>query len=284
MKRKNPERTIHETRAVALSVHADNLSLRATAVTVPLFRVRSNEHPESFATGVLLAVEGVKFLLTAGHIFDGLTDERLATGLRGSMLILNGTPMRFRTPGSRDSGNDHFDLGVVELTSREWDAIPTSDFLSIDELAARVPRIPTGSFAVIGYPVTKQPPVLGVQITSQAFRIAAKASPEEAYEALGYDAGVNLLLGFDKRKVWNQGRLETAPDQFGMSGGGVWSFGGKLADATKPPLLTGIATTWRHKTRDKVLVSTRMDQIPFVIYNKYEKLRQHMIMKLQEQK
>ncbi len=32
-------------------------------------------------------------------------------GLRGSILILTGTPMRFRTPGSRESGSDHFDLG-----------------------------------------------------------------------------------------------------------------------------------------------------------------------------
>lgn len=273
MKRTNPERSIHKARAVALSALADELSSRATAVTVPLYRVRRNEHPESFATGVLLAVEGVKFLLTAGHVFDGSAGELIAAGLRGSISILAGTPMRFRTPGSRESGNDHFDFGLFELAGNEWDAIPSTDFLSIDELAGQIPLVPTGSFAVIGYPVTKQPAVVGTQIVAQAFRLAAKASPSEAYETLGYDARVNLLLGFDKRKVWSKGRLETAPDPIGISGGGVWSFGGKLAVATTSPLLAGIATEWRNKTQNKVLVSTRMDQILVVIGDKYDKLR-----------
>jgi hypothetical protein len=275
---------IHTASAVALSALADRLSSRATAVTVPLYRVRRNEHPESFATGVLFAVAGVKFLLTAGHIFDGLAGEIIATGLRGSILILSGTPRRFRTPGSRESGNDRFDLGLFELSGKEWDAIPSTDFLSIDELASGVAPVPTGSFAVIGYPVTKQPPVLDTQVVARAFRLAAKASPVEAYEALGYDARVNLLLGFDKRKVWGESRLETAPDPTGMSGGGVWSFGGKLSVATTAPLLAGIATEWRKRTQHKVLVSTRIDQILTAIGDKYENLRLQIGMKLKEAK
>jgi hypothetical protein len=282
MKTSNAGRSIHKARAVALSARADELSARATAVTVPLYRVRRNKPPEAFATGVLLTMEGVKFLLTAGHVFNASAGERFAAGLGGSVLILAGRPMRFRTPGSRESGKDHFDLGILELASNEWDAIPSADFLSIDELAGRVPHPLTGSFAIIGYPVTKQPPVLGTRVTAQAFRLAAKGSPKEAYETLGYDAGVNLLLGFDKRKVWGGDRLETAPDPIGMSGGGVWSFGGKLAAATTSPLLTGIATEWRNQTQHKVLVSTRIDQILRVIGDKYKKLRHRIVMKLRE--
>lgn len=69
-----------------------------------------------------------------------------------------------------------------------------------------------------------------------------------------------------------------------MSGGGVWSFGGKLADAIAPPLLAGISTEWRRKTKEKGLVSTRMDQILLAIGHKYEKLQRPVGLKIIEAK
>ena len=282
MKRKDPQRAVHQARSIELAALAENLSARAKAVTVPLYRYKEPEPPESFASGVLLAIESTKFLLTAGHCFDDAVGRDVAAGLPGSLVRIQGKPARFRTPGSPTSTKDHFDVGLVELISSEWDAVPFTSFLGLDEVTVEIPSVPTGSFAVVGYPATKQPAVKGNSVRSYVLPLAAKASPKEVYEALGYEASVNLILGFDKRWVWSKGRLEDAPDPIGMSGGGVWSFGGKIADATTPPLLAGISTEWRRKTKEKGLVSTRMDQILRAIGHKYEKLQQPVGLKIIE--
>lgn len=284
MKRKHPQRAVHQARSIELAALAETLSVRAKAVTVPLLRYKEPEHPECFTSGVLLAVGNVRFLLTAGHCFDDAVGRSVAAGFSGSLVNVQGKSARFRTPGSPTSAKDHFDVGLVELISREWDAIPATGFLGLDEVTVDIPRMPTGSFAVTGYPATKQPNVTGTSIRSYVFPLAAKASAKEVYEALGYDADVNLILGFDKRWVWSKGRLEDAPDPFGMSGRGAWSFGGKLADATTPPLLAGISTEWRRKTKEKALVSTRMDQILLAIGRKYEKLQRPIGLKILEAK
>lgn len=178
MKRKDPQRAVHQARSIELAVLAETLSARAKAVTVPIYRYKEPEHPECFASGVLLAIENVKFLLTAGHCFDDAVGWNVAAGLHGSLVSIQGKPARFRTPGSPMSSKDHFDVGLVELISREWDAIPSTSLLGLDELTVEIPRVPTGSFAVIGYPATKQPAVTGNLIRSYVLPLAAKASPK----------------------------------------------------------------------------------------------------------
>lgn len=267
MKKAKPDPQ-HREAAETLAAVADRLSARATSVTVPLYRVRRNEHPEAFASGILIAIEDARFLLSAGHIFDQpVKGEMLGVGLCGRIIIVQGVPRRLRSP--RKSGRDHFDIATFALSGPDWRAMAIDHFLSIDEVTIDCAGVSKGAYAAIGYPVTKQPAVRTTNVVANAYRLAATGSSIDVYESLGYDQTINLLLGFDKRKIWGDGRLQTAPDPIGMSGGGVWSFGGHLGSAITPPLLIGIAIEWCDKTRHKVIVSTRMEQILLAIGHKH---------------
>jgi hypothetical protein len=189
--------------SAALAERADTLSSRALEVTVPVYQLNRIHRPESIATCVLLAIGQAKFLVTAGHVLDAMLKRDSAVGFRGSLLPVVGVPTRLRTPGSTAPKQDRFDVGFVRLAGLSWDSTTLSEFLSLDEVALRLPLAPHDSFAIIGYPVTKQPRAhTNSRLESWAFRLAAKGRPRPSYDALGYDPRVNLLLGFDKRQVW----------------------------------------------------------------------------------
>jgi hypothetical protein len=68
----------------------------------------------------------------------------------------------------------------------------------------------------------------------------------------------------------------------GRSGGGVWSFGASIISATTAPALVGIAIEWREKTRHKVIVSTRIEQILLAIGHKHADVQRAIGTKLIE--
>ena len=100
----------------------------------------------------------------------------------------------------------------------------------------------------------------------------ASGRPPASYKGLGYDQSVSVLLGFNKRRVWTELGCKSAPDLYGMSGGGVWYFGGRLSDALSHPLLAGIGIEWLKNVKYKAIVATRIDRILEAIVEKYPEL------------
>lgn len=226
---------------------------------MPVYKRENTCQPALIGTGLLLAISQTRFLLTVGHVLDEMLKCSSAVPFYNHLLPVVGEPTRTRTPGTITPAKDCFDVGFIRLGG-PWDSSELSAFLGLAEVTISLALFPREAFSIIGYPATKQRhscPDTNL-LRSCAYPLATIGRPASSYETLGYEPKINLLLGFDKQKVWGEGGLQTAPDPYGMSGGGVWYFGKRLAEASTPPRLGGIGIGWLRK--DKVLVATRMDQ------------------------
>src|SRR5438105_6342184 len=97
---------------------AEALGHRQMAVTVPIFQADENNKPEVVGSAVLLAVAGVRLLLTAGHVLDLLKLGPLAAGTSPELLSVAGQPSRLRSPGSKVPKADRIDLGIMRLAGK----------------------------------------------------------------------------------------------------------------------------------------------------------------------
>ena len=257
-----------------LAALANDLSTKASAVTVPIYvRDRIVNAPKLIASGLLLEIGESRFLITAGHALDDMREGESAVPVNGGLSIVTGAKSRFCSQNSTKLEDDKFDVGVVRLSGSAWESVASSGFLTLGDTALRLPLAPCKDFAFIGYPATKQRRVAkNAILQSFQYRLVASGRPPASYEGLGYDQSVSVLLGFNKRRVWSELGCQSAPDLYGMSGGGVWCFGGRLGHASSQPLLAGIGIEWLRKEKDKVIVATRIDRILEAIVEKYPEL------------
>jgi hypothetical protein len=175
--------------------------------------------------------------------------------------MVAGTIWTLRAPNAKSAVDDHIDLGIVQLRGGPWDTLPLSGFCSWEELDLDPPFMARHSFGVVGFPVSKnRQPVRGNRIKAHALPVGGLECDASTYVAAGRDPVTNLMIGFDQKAVWGAQGVRTAPALNGVSGGGMWRFGRKLREATRPPLLSAIGTEW-HQREHKYILGTRIDVV-----------------------
>jgi hypothetical protein len=114
-------------------------------------------------------------------------------------------------------------------------------------------------FLVAGYPCTQQKLRLEHNaIDALMYPFVAVSRMEGDYHTAGLDATLSLLLGFEKRQMWQVGSdMRSAPDQYGMSGGGAWWLEGYTAHSLCQPKLAAVCIEW-HKGRERRLLATHI--------------------------
>ena len=240
-----------------LTERVERLSSRVSIVTVPVYcsRPHSQEHVGS---AVLLAVGDERFAITAAHVTDLRADGLLYIGGRTTPVQLIGHLADTTAPnGSREF--DRVDIAVVCLAQETREHLVEDEFLTLDEIDARVEPRHDDYFLVAGYPCSKQRLPRGADtIDAYLYPFVAVSKDEGAYESAGYDSRNTLLLGFHQKEMWRRdlGQV-TAPKLYGMSGGGIWHLPGYDKKQASPPKLSGIAIEWHSDARRQVL-GTRM--------------------------
>jgi hypothetical protein len=116
-----------------------------------------------------------------------------------------------------------------------------------------------GSYFGIGYPCSKQGEIdKNLEVLPKAVIYGGQTVRPDVYLQNGFDRNRHLLLEFDKKNVHGRIGPVTAPDMYGVSGGGVWRFdtlNGGIRD-----VLVAIFTEW-HRGSKKFLAATRIDQV-----------------------
>jgi len=256
-------------RVGVLTDYADRLSGRLLAVTTPVYIPDSREKPSFLASAVFLEIGSARFAISAAHVFDHRQGSNLYVHGRDDLVLLHGDFTRLFRPGVAPKDDD-IDISIVRLSPDIADEIAPDAFLTWKELDHSVPRVTRDIFFTLGYPITKQKNSLQDDaIHAAAFRMAGLECPETAYQSFSLDPRASLMVGFDKKQMWDANGKVTAPNLNGMSGGGVWRVGRKLLAVERDPLLSAIVIQCRQKTTPKHVLATRIQPILGVIASKY---------------
>jgi hypothetical protein len=259
--------------AAELAAKADSLAKRMLEVTVPIYQPTATE-PNLVGSGVLVTLADDRFLITAAHVFDWREHGPLAIGLSPELVPMAGTLWRFPDADSQDKSFDHIDLGIVRLDGGPWGTLPLDRFCSWTELDIDAPLVERHTFGLMGFPLaTNRRPVDGDRIKSFAFTAGGLECDLATYQAADRNPLTNLMLGYDHKTMSGAKGRVTAPALRGASGGGIWRFGRKLRDTTRPPLLSAIFTEW-HKGKHKYLFGTRIQVVVGLLSAQFPHVRE----------
>lgn len=190
---------------------------------VPIFIDIEGERLSLLGSGVLIEFRGEVFILTAGHVIDGVDSGYLMVPNSDNKIeSIDGVYSYIKPTTGRDSDNLDFgyfklDKPFSEKMKRLFYAVPEGEFgikgsYGDEELM---------SFG--GYPHRKHNVAGGIASTPDYVYGAYHAKTSE-YETLFCDPSVNIVAKFNRKKTINPyaGNIQIAPLPHGISGGGVF--------------------------------------------------------------
>jgi hypothetical protein len=243
-------------------------------VTAPIFSLDRRQRPDVEGSGLMLAIADVYFLITASHVAALREEHSLRIGIAGEVVDLRGDMLQLRQAGVvAGSDDDLVDVSVVVLPQDTTAATDRSAFLSLAEVARRVEDDEGPSFAVAGYPRSRQDRrVRGGNVQSQFHPFLAKVAGPDLYRRVGRSRDQHLVLSYAP-PIWNaEGSSGESPSLRGMSGCGMWEVFGSLTQPTRPPVLAAIFTEWRRGT-NKYLLGTRIQLVVSMLRDEFPSLR-----------
>jgi hypothetical protein len=212
---------------------------------------------------VLLKVGGQVVFVTAAHVPRSWRPDIIGIGGKLTQIpTLRLTPI---PPGVRPE-EDLLDVGAGLLSADDIPQLSPADAIPIEKLDLEEHAYSDGNqFYLIGFPVSRQPTAFaGPEWNVRPFKLIAEELEPSVYTAAKIDSRENLVLGFDKRDVYRDGRPQTAPDLHGVSGGAIYRLDGGSA-SRRTPLLTAIATTWHKRQKPPRIVATRISTVVRVL-------------------
>ena len=274
---KSRRRAAERAQAAELTAIAEARSPDLLSFTVPIYQANSRDEPEVVGSAVLIALNGIRFLLTAGHVLDLWHSGQLAVGVAPEFLTLAGQPTRLRSRGSTTPEEDRIDVGIVRLGGGPWDALELDRFLPWSSLDTDIPRVARHTYALVGFPHSvNRKAIQGDRIKAAAYRMAGLESEMEAYSAEAVDPEHNVMVGFEKDAMWGRDGQRTAPDLYGASGSGLWRFGRRIRTSKTAPVLSAIATEWHAKGRHRYVLGTKITLILGALADRYDDVRAYV--------
>jgi len=227
--------------------------------------------PELVGTCLPVRIGDACILLTAGHVLD-LGDERtLAIVVDNELREIRGEVTRFRPVPERASVGDHIDVGAVVLQS---DCTPR-ELLTLSDIELVIPpRSSVSAYMVMGYPCSKNRRSLqGERFDAHLYHFLTVDASEAEYHALDRNPDEQLVLPFNRKDVWRPEGKVTAPDLYGISGGGVWHLSPDSGVPLPQARLAAIAVEWHDKVRVKHVLATRIRPLVALLAHRYPGVR-----------
>ena len=199
----------------------------------PLYALDTFGTPFLQGSSVLLQVGGLHLLVTAAHV---LRDAGSIPFIAGPTLQVE--PLKY----VREVAEEKWDFAILELHDEGVKAMANFSFWQAEycdpnDVAAR-----GHLYAFIGFPGSRNKTKYSAKFIKRgAFAYAEGPVSTSVYRAMKVQEQGSLLVNFDRNKVVGaEGKIETAPDLHGMSGGGAWRIDRVGAEGCEGASLVGI--------------------------------------------
>ena len=255
-------------RADELLAKAEELSTRILPVTVPLLELQSDGSFGLLGSGVLIAIAGIRFLVTAGHVQDFMHNSQLTVGLSPELIPLVGKWKRLRSIIADSDDDDKIDIGIVRLDDHGWESVALDRFLAWSELDHDSPRIARHTYGLVGYPENYNDYTRQVgRLKARAIRFAGLECERGAYDDTGIDSRTNVMVEINRKEMWNTGGQYTLADLHCTSGSGIWRYGRRIRGATESPKLAAIMIESHQTSQHKHILGTRIHVVVEALYD-----------------
>jgi len=231
-----------------------------------------NGKAKAHASGIFINVDDSYFLITAAHVVEKHKDEIFVPLRNFDALQLGGT---LTTNVAFQKEKDKIDIAIIKLSEDAFNLVNGYySFLSQNELGIshEVKKLP--SYLSFGYVCSGSKVKYGTdKFIAKPFNYVTVPADEKIYKELSCQLFENIIIHYDKKKVFNYRTKETkvGPDPFGISGSGLWYIPPnqivKPGDKVSKQLV-GIMIEWPIQNR-KYWISTRIDILTEIIRQKY---------------
>lgn len=264
----------NELRIAELSIEAAREILKYTP---QLYRKLGSSEPiqvEPWATGILLEIDCVNFLITAAHVLEEnkqpINPEDIGIMVGNTFHILNGF-IKYSGTGLHKQ-NIKIDLTVWRLDDQGIvnDIKQKYDFLSFNHIEIDHTTSNQFDYLIVGFPVTKSKLKNKTKtIRAQPFIFLTNNADEKKLESLGFESHSNVIVNYRKRKIKNGvGKIVQGPDPYGLSGCGLWYFPNKTSTIVGGTTrLVAIMTEWDQNS--STLIGTRIHIVTEIIRKEY---------------
>ena len=226
----------------------------------PIYAPDKNGNPIAIGTGVLIDIDGYKFLVSAGHVFDYTYTHRVAIKSKNKLVNITGDIIENKYSQTRKE--DKIDLAILILNEKMEQALSDYNYLKISNIDYNhISNKMDTSYTFIGFPATKNKTRYNTKnVKGALYSYTASRVKEEVYKALGITTATHIAITFNKRKLLSTDKKKTTvPDPYAMSGGGIWLNDNlnQHPSIYKPKIkLVGIALSWHKKYNCLMGVST----------------------------
>ena len=194
----------------------------------PIYAASDRDRPCLIGTGTLLDFGKARFLVTAAHVHDEYTENRVAiyAAKAGRLVEL---PQPFHTtvvPLSRERNDDRLDFAFVRLPDACADEIAEGRCFLPSSLIDADDRLkPRARYMFTGYPGSREKTNYGEKkVKPQCFSFTGETVSARRMFSLGTDPATHIAVEFARERVLDEaGQPACFPRPKGMSGGAVWS-------------------------------------------------------------
>ena len=197
--------------------------------TVALFKHASGE-ADHFGSGVLLQVEGTRFLVTAAHVSDEFFCERWRQIFFGTpndddlipVITVRYCRSKKRTDLNRE--DDPLDLAVLELRPDIADKLSAfMRFVTLRELELDPDKLKDGRYLVLGFPEFRaEKDEMDQTIVAQNVPYFTGLYDMERFPAPNISTADHIVLDVNRMDEARGGDRLDLDQTHGISGGGMW--------------------------------------------------------------
>ncbi|MEQ5322984.1 hypothetical protein ABN267_17710 [Providencia rettgeri] len=214
---------------------ADELSERLSPYTFPVYLLLDNganeDTVEHIGSGFLISHKGLKFFVTAGHVFDHRSKGRLFYYVSDDKREFLDRAFETTPSKSKTRGDDLLDIAVIIVNPKVGEGVPAEGYQHqcIPENMVHRHRaaVPKCLNTIVGFPLTcnKVSKVRGIELNPQQLIFHAKQNDDSIYKKVRFNKENFYLARFKKNNVVKVATGEGGVTNLkpkGISGGTLW--------------------------------------------------------------
>ena len=196
----------------------------------PIYASTDGNNPIPIGSCVLLLVDGQRYVVTAAHIIDWISDAALyVAGLVGQRLVQILGDVSSTRPPTGGRRKDRWDFAFWPISAEIASALGAVRFLDANEVSQNRATPNNRVYMAIGYPENKNKrkvdkPKRQIKTVLRKYSSNVLELPNLARE-LDISGDEHFFLRFEKRSQDSNGKRVTTFNPVGMSGGAFVDLG-----------------------------------------------------------